>query len=114
MCPVVDTVLTTDYSPCVIEVRTTEAFDKWFGRLRDRQARIRIQARIDRLSFGNPGQYRALGGGLHEMKIDYGPGYRIYYAHSAGAVVVLLCGGDKRTQHRDIELATEMKRMLEV
>lgn len=105
--------LTLDYSFSVIEVRTTETFDRWFGRLRDRQARIRIQVRIDRLSWGNPGQYRALPGGLHEMKIDHGPGYRIYYAYSGGAVVVLLCGGDKRTQRRDIGLAAEMRRLLE-
>jgi putative addiction module killer protein len=101
------------YSCQVIEVRTTGVFDKWLGRLRDRQVRIRIMARIDRLSLGNPGQHRVLAGGLHEMKIDHGPGYRIYYAHHGDAVIILLCGGDKRTQRKDIELAAGMKQSLE-
>lgn len=97
----------------MIEVRTTESFDAWFGRLRDRRARLRIHVRIDRLSLGNPGNHRALPDGLYEMKIDHGPGYRVYYAHHGNTLVVLLCGGDKRTQRQDIELATTMKRMLE-
>lgn len=97
----------------MIEVRTTESFEAWFARLRDRTARLRIQVRIDRLSLGNPGNYRALPDGLYEMKIDHGPGYRIYYAHHDSALVVLLCGGDKRTQRQDIELAMTLKRMLE-
>lgn len=102
-----------DYTSPVIEVRTTEAFDAWLAGLRDRRARFRIQARIDRLSLGNPGLHRALAGGLHELKVDHGPGYRIYYLHRGNALVVLLCGGDKRTQQRDIDLAIAMKKLLE-
>jgi putative addiction module killer protein len=97
----------------VIEVRTTEAFDAWFAALRDRKARLRIQVRIDRLSLGNPGQHRVLAGGLCEMKVDYGPGYRVYYLRHGEVLVVLLCGGDKRTQRQDLGLATALKRMLE-
>jgi putative addiction module killer protein len=97
----------------VIEVRTTAVFDAWFARLRDRNARVRIQARIDRLSLGNPGQQRILGSGLHELKIDHGPGYRVYYVERGGGLVVLLCGGDKRTQRQDVELAVTLKKMLE-
>jgi putative addiction module killer protein len=97
----------------VIEVRTTEVFDAWFAGLRDRSARVRIQVRIDRLSLGNPGQHRVLPGGFRELKIDHGPGYRLYYLERGNVMVVLLCGGNKRTQRHDIELATTLKRMLE-
>lgn len=88
-------------------------FDAWFARLRDRTARVRIQARIDRLSLGNPGQHRILASGLCELKIDHGPGYGVYYVERGRVLVVLLSGGDKRTQQQDIELATTLKRMLE-
>ena len=97
----------------MIEVRTTESFEAWFARLRDRTARLRIQVRIDRLSLGNAGQHRVLTGGICEMKIDHGPGYRVYYVRHGDVVVVLLCGGDKNTQRQDIELAMTLKRMLE-
>jgi putative addiction module killer protein len=97
----------------VIEVRTTENFDLWFAGLRDRRARLRIQVRIDRLSLGNTGQHRILTGGLCEMKVDHGPGYRVYYVRHGDVLVVLLCGGDKRTQRQDIEMAMTLKRMLE-
>ena len=97
----------------VIEVRTTEVFDAWFAGLRDRQARARIQVRIDRLTLGNRGQHRVLAGGLYEMKIDHGPGYRLYCTERNNVAIVLLCGGDKRTQRHDIELAATLKRMLE-
>lgn len=88
-------------------------FDAWFARLRDRKARVRVQARIDRLSLGNTGQHRVLASGLHELKIDHGPGYRVYYVERGSVLVVLLCGGDKRTQPQDIELAATLKKMLE-
>lgn len=97
----------------MIEVRTTEDFDAWFAGLRDARARLRIQVRIDRLSLGNPGQHRVLPGGICEMKIDHGPGYRVYYVRHGNVLVVLLCGGDKRSQHRDIGLAGTLKQMLE-
>ena len=87
------------------EVRKTDQFSEWFGGLRDRQARLRVQVRIDRLAIGNPGKHRVLTGGVVEMKLDFGPGYRIYYTAHAGLLVILLCGGDKSTQSEDIALA---------
>jgi putative addiction module killer protein len=89
----------------LIEVRQTEVFAAWFARLRDRQARARIAARIRRLSLGNPGDVKPVGGGVSEMRVDYGPGYRVYFTRRGDRVVVLLCGGDKRTQARDIATA---------
>jgi len=80
-------------------------FDTWFDALRDRQAQARIQARVRRLSMGNPGDCRHLTGGVSEMRVDYGPGYRVYYCQRGQTVVVLLCGGDKRTQQADIKQA---------
>lgn len=97
----------------VIEVRTTAVFDAWFAGLRDRGARARIRWRIDRLSQGNPGQHRILAGGLRELKIDHGPGYRVYYVARGGVLALLLCGGDKGTQRQDIELALALKKHLE-
>lgn len=97
----------------MIEVRKTRVFEDGFVSLRDRHARMRIQARIDRLAFGNPGQHRVLAGGIGEMKIDCGPGYRIYYSRHGDAWVLLLCGGDKASQHADIGAALAMARKLE-
>jgi putative addiction module killer protein len=90
------------------EVRQTEAFVHWLMGLRDRRARARIQARIDRLALGNPGDVKPVGGGLSEMRVDYGPGYRVYFVERGPAVVILLAGGDKRTQERDIAVAREL------
>lgn len=95
------------------EIHTTDVFDAWFARLRDRQAKVRIQVRIDRLASGNPGHFRALMGGVSEMKIDYGPGYRVYFTERKGRIVVLLIGGDKATQDRDIRQAITIAKMLE-
>ncbi|MDP4021548.1 type II toxin-antitoxin system RelE/ParE family toxin [Methylobacterium sp. NEAU 140] len=89
-------------------IRQTQDFAAWFAGLRDRQAKARIDVRIRRLSLGNPGQMRVLSGGVAEMKIDYGPGYRIYFIQKGAEIVILLCGGDKRTQERDIERALAM------
>ena len=97
----------------MIEVRKTRMFEDWFVSLRDRQARMRIQARIDRLGFGNPGQHRVLSGGVCEMKIDYGPGYRVYFTRHGDACVVLLCGGDKASQRADIKAALALANALE-
>lgn len=97
----------------MIEVRKTDAFATWFNALRDRDARLRILVRIERLAFGNPGQHRVLSGGVCEMKIDHGPGYRVYYAQRGDVLVVLLCGGDKRSQQRDIRAAVAMAQQLE-
>jgi putative addiction module killer protein len=93
-----------------IEVRQTDVFAAWFAKLRDHQARARITARIRRLSLGNPGDMRPVGGGVSEMRIDYGPGYRVYFVARGDAIVVLLCGGDKRRQDRDIKRALGLAR----
>lgn len=97
----------------MIEVRKTEAFAKWFDTLRDRTARLRIQVRIDRLAFGNSGKHRVLSGGVCELKIDHGPGYRVYYVQRGEVLVVLLIGGDKHSQRSDIDAAIAMARQLE-
>jgi putative addiction module killer protein len=94
----------------MFEVLQSATFVKWFDGLRDRQARARIDARIARLRQGNRGDAKPLKGtgGVYELRVDYGPGYRVYYTQRGSVVVVLLCGGDKRTQDADIERAREM------
>ncbi len=92
----------------MLEVRQTDVFTDWFAGLRDREARARITVRIRRLSLGNPGDVKPVGGGVSEMRIDYGPGYRVYFVGRGDTVVVLLCGGDKRNQDRDIARALEL------
>jgi putative addiction module killer protein len=87
------------------EIRRTAIFLKWLRDLRDVRARARIQIRIDRLSLGNPGDATPVGEGVSEMRIDYGPGYRVYFARRGKALVVLLCGGNKQTQDEDIARA---------
>ena len=91
-----------------IEVRQTDVFANWFAALRDRKARARITIRIRRLSLGNPGDVKSVGGGVSEMRLDYGPGYRLYFTHRGNALVILLCGGDKKSQSRDIALAQDI------
>ncbi len=92
----------------MIEVRQTEVFVAWFEGLKDRAARARITARIRRLSLGNPGDVKPVGRGVSEMRIDYGPGYRVYFVQRGETLVILLCGGDKRDQSRDIARALEL------
>jgi putative addiction module killer protein len=89
----------------MIELIKTNLFDRWLIDLRDRKARARIETRIRRLSLGNPGDVKPVGEGVSEMRIDYGPGYRVYFTRRGPVVVVLLCGGDKGSQDRDIALA---------
>jgi len=96
-----------------IEVRQTDVFAAWFAKFRDRRARARIVVRIRRLTLGNFGDVRPVGGGVSEMRIDHGPGYRVYFVARGMLVVVLLCGGDKRTQDRDIRRAIELAREIE-
>jgi putative addiction module killer protein len=96
----------------MMDIRQTDQYARWFERLRDRQARFRIIARIRRLSLGNPGDVRPVGEGVSEMRIDSGPGYRVYFAERGRIVVFLLAGGDKKTQARDIEKAKELARGL--
>lgn len=89
----------------MIDVRQTDEFRTWLTKLRDDGAVARIGARIRRLEQGNPGDAKSLGAGLLEMRIDYGPGYRVYYVRRGPVIVMLLCGGDKRAQQRDIRRA---------
>jgi putative addiction module killer protein len=96
------------YTVAVPEILKSATFDAWLSRLRDRQAMARITARIDRLALGNPGDVRPVGSGISEMRIDYGPGYRIYFMQRGAAVIVILCGGDKRTQAVDIARAIKL------
>ncbi len=96
----------------MIEIRQTEVYARWFDSLRDRRARARIDIRIRRLSLGNPGDVRPVGEGVSELRIDYGPGYRVYFVQRGQALIILLAGGDKRTQERDIARAIIMAREL--
>lgn len=89
----------------MIEILKTDTFDRWLRALRDRAARLRIQARIDRLADGHFGDCKPVGEGVSELRIFHGPGYRLYFIRRGGALIVLLCGGDKATQQSDIERA---------
>jgi putative addiction module killer protein len=89
----------------MIEVRQTDEFADWLRRLKDANAVARILARIRRTALGNPGDAKSVGNGVMEMRIAYGPGYRIYYVQHGAEIVILLCGGDKRTQRQDIKRA---------
>jgi putative addiction module killer protein len=91
-----------------LDVRQTDEFREWLDRLRDERAKARIAARIRRMVLANPGDMKSLGGGLIEMRIDYGPGYRIYFTRRGPRIVLLLCGGDKGSQRRDIAKARTM------
>jgi putative addiction module killer protein len=96
----------------MIEIRQTEAYYQWFDSLRDRQARARINACIRHLSLGNFGDVKPIGEGISELRIDFGPSYRVYFAQRGQTLVVLLAGGDKRTQDRDIKKALKLAREL--
>ncbi len=87
------------------EIIKSQTFERWIKSLRDSQAKAKVAIRIRRLSLGNPGDVKPVGEGVSELRIDYGPGYRVYFIQDGPVVVVLLCGGDKRTQQRDIEQA---------
>jgi putative addiction module killer protein len=100
------------YINAVMEIRQTERYAQWFASLRDRQARARIDVRIRRLSLGNPGDVKPAGGGVSELRLDYGPGYRIYFTQRGQTLVILLAGGDKRTQDQDIKTARELAQEL--
>lgn len=97
----------------MIEIRETEMFSLWLRGLRDAQARARIAARVRRLAFGNPGDVRPVGEGISELRIHYGPGYRVYYVQRGEVLIVLLCGGDKSTQKKDIEAAKRLAKEAE-
>jgi putative addiction module killer protein len=93
--------------------RESSVYSKWIKNLRDERARYRINARIERLKQGNPGDVEPAGEGISEMKIDYGPGYRVYYKDTGREIIILLCGGDKRTQQADIANAKKIARQYE-
>jgi putative addiction module killer protein len=97
----------------MIEVRQTSTFMEWRAGLRDGIARKRIGARIDRLSFGNFGDVKPVGEGVSELRLDFGPGYRIYFVQRGDVLVILLCGGDKSSQVRDIAKAKQMAQELD-
>jgi putative addiction module killer protein len=94
------------------EVHQTKEFSGWLHRLKDANAVTRIVGRIRRMETGNPGDAKSIGQGILEMRIDYGPGYRIYYVRRGAQIVILLCGGDKRTQQRDIQRAQKLAETL--
>lgn len=96
----------------MIEIHKTDVYVQWLDSLRDINARARVLARVERLAAGNPGDVRPVGEGVSEMRIDYGPGYRVYYKKHGREVVILLAGGDKRSQASDIKTALRLARNL--
>jgi putative addiction module killer protein len=92
----------------MIELKQTDTFRKWRTKLKDERALAMIASRLDRLAFGNAGDVRPVGQGVSELRIDYGPGYRVYFQRRGKTIVVLLCGGDKRTQDQDIKTAKRL------
>ncbi|RJQ48308.1 MAG: type II toxin-antitoxin system RelE/ParE family toxin [Gammaproteobacteria bacterium] len=96
----------------MVEIRKTGVFAKWLDDLRDNQARARVQARIERLAGGNPGDVEPVGEGISELRINYGPGYRVYFRKRGREAIILLAGGDKSTQAKDIKTALRLARNL--
>lgn len=96
-----------------MRVLMTEVYRDWINALKDRAGRARVQVRVDRLAYGNPGQHRKLTGGVSELKIDFGPGYRVYYTERRGELIILLAGGDKSTQREDIKSAIFLAKNLQ-
>jgi len=96
----------------VIEIRKTDVFARWLDGLKDLRARARIQARIERLALGNPGDVKPAGEGVSELRIDYGPGYRVYFKRRGQKLIILLAGGDKSSQAKDIKRAQRLARDL--
>ena len=96
----------------MLEVRQTNVYSEWFANLRDRTAKVRIDIRIRRLSLGNPGDIKPVGEGVSELRVDHGPGYRVYFIQKADVYIVLLAGGDKSSQEKDIRNAKAIAREL--
>jgi len=96
----------------MLEVRQTSVYSEWFADLRDRIAKVRIDIRIRRLSLGNPGDVKPVGEGVSELRVDHGPGYRVYFIQRADVYIVLLAGGDKSSQEKDIRNAKALAREL--
>jgi putative addiction module killer protein len=95
-----------------MRVEMTEVYREWINGLKDVVGRARVQVRVDRLAHGNPGQHRVLTGGVCELKIDFGPGYRVYYTERRSVLIILLAGGDKSTQSKDINTAIALAKHL--
>jgi putative addiction module killer protein len=100
------------YDEPLIEIRQTEDYEAWFDGLRDRRARALINVRLRRLQRGNPGDVRPVGEGVSELRVHHGPGYRIYYVQRGCEAIILLAGGDKRSQQSDISLARQLARQV--
>lgn len=96
----------------MVEIRKTAVFAQWLDSLRDIQARARVQTRIERLAAGNPGDVEPVGEGVSELRINYGPGYRVYFKQRGRELIILLAGGDKNTQAKDIKAALHLARNL--
>ena len=96
----------------MVEVRQAARFAKWLEDLRDLRGRARVQARIERLIGGNPGDVKPIGSGVSELRINYGPGYRVYFQQKGSTLIILLAGGDKSTQARDIQEALMLARQI--
>ena len=96
-----------------MKARESSVYKKWIYGLRDDRARYRINARVKRLEKGNPGDVKSVGEGISEMRIDYGPGYRVYFKDTGREIIILLCGGDKSTQQADIEKARKIAKLCE-
>jgi putative addiction module killer protein len=92
----------------MFEVLTTDAFDRWLSDLADERARTKIASRVARLRFGNAGDAKPVGEGVSEMRVHHGPGYRVYYKQTNKTIIVMLCGGDKSTQEKDVRRAKKM------
>jgi putative addiction module killer protein len=97
----------------MLTIRKTQAFERWLTNLRDRRARAKILLRIERLELGNPGDVASVGDGISELRIHYGPGYRVYFVQRGSILIILLCGGDKSTQTADIAAAKRLAQELE-
>lgn len=96
----------------MVDIKKTDVYVRWLDGLRDIRARARVLARVERLAAGNPGNVKSVGGDVSEMRIDYGPGYRVYFTRRGNEIVILLAGGDKSTQDADIKTAQELARNL--
>lgn len=96
----------------MVDIKKTDVYARWLDNLRDIRARARVLARVERLAAGNPGDVKSVGEGVSEMRIDYGPGYRVYFTRRGNEIVILLAGGDKSTQNADIKTAQELARNL--
>jgi putative addiction module killer protein len=92
----------------MIEFKQTETFRKWRIRIKDERIRALIASRLDRLAFGHAGDVKPVGGGISELRIDHGPGYRVYFMKRGNTIIILLCGGDKNTQTKDIQTAKRL------